>query len=71
MAKECFGLKKVDAAKFRECASCPAFEPCTKSIYLKEARVAGKVGMALGFALGALGLVFAAMNFSEMPAGSP
>ncbi len=71
MAKECFGLKKVDAVKFRECASCQAFEPCTRSIYLKEAFVADKVGMGLGFALGAFGLVWAVINLSEMPVGSP
>lgn len=71
MAKECFGLKKVDAVKFRECAECPAFEPCTRSIYLQEARVVDMIARLLGFAIGAFGVVLALVKMGDLPVGAP
>jgi hypothetical protein len=71
MMKECFKQDFVDAAKFKECASCPIFEECTQSVYLKDAKGAAIAGELLGYGLGLAGLVVGALKMPEMPAGSP
>lgn len=71
MMKECFKQEFVDAEKFKECASCPIFEECTQSVYLKGAKGAALAGEILGFVLGFLGLGLGAAWLSEMPAGAP
>ncbi len=70
MMKECFGLSKVDAQKFRECAECPIFEQCTRVGYLGEARIADRLAFWLGLVLGALGLVLAFALRERTPNGA-
>jgi len=69
--KECFKQEFVDATKFKECASCPIFEECTQSVYLKSAKGAELVGKVIGFALGLVGLVLGALWMPDMPTGAP
>lgn len=71
MMKECFGLKSPDAQKYRECAQCPIAEPCVQTVYLGEARCVDRLAKVAGFALGAFGIVLAALKWADMPHGAP
>lgn len=71
MMKECFKQEFVDATKFKECASCPLFEECTQSVYLKGAKGATFVGEVLGYGFGLAGLALGALWMPDMPTGSP
>lgn len=71
MMKECFGLKSPDPQKFRECAACPISEPCVQSVYLGEARCVDRVARVLGLLLGAFGLLFAVVKWTDLPNGAP
>ncbi len=71
MMKDCFKQDVVDAVKFRECAHCEIFEECTKSVYLKGALAADRVGQGLGYALAVTGLAVAFSLWGDMPHGSP
>ena len=71
MKKDCFSQDYVDALKFKECAACPLFEECTRTVSLKGARTASAVGQAFGYALVLAALVIAASRWSDMPNGAP
>lgn len=65
MKKECFTQEIVDAEKYRECATCPLYEECTRTVYLRGARGAALAGQALGLLAGLLLAVFAALRFPQ------
>ena len=68
--KDCYTQEFVDVEKFKECASCPLFEECTRTVQLRGARGAVALGQALGLLAGlALG-IFAALRFTEAPVSS-
>jgi len=71
MMKECFGLKSPAPQKFRECAECPIAGECVQTVYLGEARFVDRLARVLGFALGAFGLLYAAVKWGDIPNGAP
>ena len=68
--KECFAQELVDSAKFKECATCPLFEECMGTVYLKGAGLASYFGQAVGLLAGLLLAVAAALSFAEHPAAA-
>jgi len=71
MTKECFETVVVDAKKFRECAVCPLFEPCTSLVNERGFFKARAAGMVLGFLLAVLGVALAVTNWGNLPNGAP
>ena len=70
MQKDCYSQKYVDAEKFRECATCPLFDECTRTVELAGARKAALVGQAAGLLSGLALAVGAAMRLSSSPRGA-
>jgi hypothetical protein len=71
MMKDCFRQEFVDAQKYRECAECPIYDECTRSVSLKNARGAETAGKWLGAAVALVGLSVAIFNWGDMPHGAP
>ncbi len=71
MKKACFSQEVVDALKFRECGTCPLFEECTRTVYLKGAKKASWAGQGLGLLLSAAFLVIALVRWGDLPHGAP
>lgn len=70
MIKECFETVVVDAKKFRECAACPLFEPCTSLVNERGFLKARTAGTVLGLLLAALGLTLAVAHWGNLPNGA-
>ncbi|MGC8762266.1 MAG: hypothetical protein ACP5VN_01325 [Acidobacteriota bacterium] len=71
MMKECFETVVVDAKKFRECAACPLFDPCTSLVNERGFLKARTAGMVLGLLLAAYGVFLAVANWGRLPNGAP